>query len=473
MSICFIIVTASVGLGQIKLIGPSEYDLGSVTEDSSRVISFSFINQYKFSVIPQANWDFDLSSRHTPTLAKPGDTVLYEVKVNASKVGPFEKTFMIAFFDIIDTVSISIKANIKSFDWGKNGPLDAFDRKLRKGDEIPRDFSANFLILDLETKKPIPNASVSISSNTVPYKSLKTNSKGEVERILHNGYSVRINASGYESAQLNISLGCNDGLRTVMLPKYQDKKREFEYKYDYEATSAIKNDEIDQVLLPVDHNPEVDTTSLVKVANTTGSESTGNEVIFEPLTDNHYKANNLVFLMDVSGSMNDHDRFELLKQSMLQMVSLMREKDLVTIITFSDATEVLLPPTNLNKNNIDMVVSKLTHFKTGGQTNAGKGLKMAFKIAKENFEPSKNNQVILSTDGALNSYMKHDDVIKMVKKYSNEIQTSVVTLVGYAYTKKYMKEIVEAGKGHLLPINSEEEAKTMLIREIKTNSIIN
>jgi hypothetical protein len=68
--------------------------------------------------------------------------------------------------------------------------------------------------------------------------------------------------------------------------------------------------------------------------------------------------------------------------------------------------------------------------------------------------------------------MKHEDMVKMVQKNTLYASTSVVTLNGYNWSGKFMREIIKAGNGKLLPFNNETEAKLILIREIKTNSII-
>lgn len=430
----------------------TEHDFGTVTATSNRTTDFYIINNYKFTLVKSSfSFDMEYSDAHQPSMLQPGDTLLYRVKIRPEKTGPWKKTIKMSFFQHPDTLTFILKANVKTTQFKDIQPLDAFERKLRKGDEKPKDFPVRFKVIDLKTKRPIPDASINFSANNVPHKHITTNAKGKAERILHNGYRVSISATGYNAAYINISAGCNDEERIVELSKYDaSQKTEFDYHYEFEENNPITNDTIEEVL----------------------SSTIENDKVLEPLSKGNYKPNNIVFLMDISGSMTDHKRMNLLKTSMIQMIELMRNVDLVTIITFSSETRVLVPTTNLNAINRKQIAQKLKALKPSGMTNGGKGLKMAFKLAKESFGSEKNNQVILSTDGALNSYMDHDAIIKLVKKYANAIQTSVVTLKGYTWTKKYMDDIVRGGKGRLLPINSEQDAKTMLIREIKTNSII-
>jgi secreted protein with Ig-like and vWFA domain len=103
-------------------------------------------------------------------------------------------------------------------------------------------------------------------------------------------------------------------------------------------------------------------------------------------------------------------------------------------------------------------------------TNGGKGLKTAFKLVKDNYNSEHNNQVILATDGALGAYMEHDNIIEIVKKNIGYATTSIMTINGYNWSGKFMRQITKAGKGSLLPINSDKEAKLILVKVIKENS---
>lgn len=432
-------------------IEKTSHDFGDVTATSNRIVDFYLVNQYQFTIVPSTfQFDWELSTASTPISLEPGDTLLYRVKINPDKTGEFHKTIPLTFFRLSDTVFLDLRANVLTTDFEDNTPLELFDDKPGKNDEAFKDFPVRFKILDLETKEPIPNASISFTSSSPAYRVLKTDDEGKATRILHNLYDVSIFAMGYESVTIGISLGCNDSVRTVLLPKYDpNKKREYEYFYEYEAQNPIKIiDTLDQL------------------------EPSEEEILLEPLAKGNYKPNNIVFLMDVSISMKDHDRMALLKSSIIQLVELMRPEDNISIITFSEDTKLIVPPTYLNKMDRSDIIRIIKSLKPGGMTNGGKGLKMAFKLIREHFSEDKNNQVILATDGALGAYMKHDDIVKLVKKNTLYATTSVVTLNGYNWSGNFMREIAKAGGGKLLPINNEKEAKLMLIRNIKANSVI-
>jgi Ca-activated chloride channel family protein len=171
--------------------------------------------------------------------------------------------------------------------------------------------------------------------------------------------------------------------------------------------------------------------------------------------------------MDVSVSMKDHNRMDLLKQSIIQLLQLMRPSDRVSIITFSSDTRIILSPTLLSDDKKTVAIDIVSSLKPGGMTNGGKGLKTAFKLIRENFNSDQNNQVILATDGALGAYMKHEKIIEMVQKNVSFASTSVMTLNGYNWSGKFMRQIVRAGEGELIPINSAREAQLSLVKAIK------
>lgn len=445
-----IFMYAHLGMGQLR-IEKTSHDFGDVTATSNRTVDFFIINDYKFSVILSVfQFDFDLSTAYTPTTVEPGDTLQYRVKIIPRETGPFEKTIPLSFFRLSDTIKLKLKANILTTDFEDKTILEQFEKKPGKNDEPFKEFPVRFRVLDLETDQPIPNASVSFSAISPSYKLLRTNSNGEAQRALNNLYDVSIFAAGYESAKIGISLGCSDSIRTVKLAKYDpNKKREYEYFYEYEGQNPIKLND-----------------SLITLNDAEERE------LLTPLEKGNYKPNNIVFLMDVSISMKDHNRISLLKSAVIQLIELMRPMDNLSIITFSEKTNVIVSPTFLNKADRSDIIRIINSLKPGGMTNGGKGLKLAYKLIRENFDSSKNNQLILATDGALGAYMKHEDMMKLVEKNTIYARTSVVTLNGYNWSEKFMREIVTAGNGTLIPINNAEQAKLMLIREIKTNSII-
>ena len=118
-------------------------------------------------------------------------------------------------------------------------------------------------------------------------------------------------------------------------------------------------------------------------------------------------ASNLVFLIDVSGSMDEPDKLPLVKASMKMLVDQLREQDKVAMVVYAGNAGLVLPSTSgADKTKIKDAIDNL---EAGGSTAGGAGIKLAYKIAKENFVKEGNNRVILCTDGDFNVGASSDD----------------------------------------------------------------
>lgn len=448
--ILFLLSYTTTLLAQLEL-NKASHDFGSIDANSNRTVDFTIVNHYQFSVIMTGFYfDMEVNSEYSPITLKPNDTLLYRVKIFPYKTGDFHKTIQLKFYNLVDTIHIDLYATVLTTKFTDTKRLEPIEEKPNKGEEPFKKFPVSLLILDGQTGVPVKNASVSFSPIAQRYKSFSTGADGRINHELNNRYEARIYASGYRSEKYVFSLGCDDSIRTVYLKKSSpDDKTESEYFYEYEGANPIKTDE-DYLNLKVD-----ETESLLK-----------------PLSEGNYRPNNIVFLLDISISMIDHDRINLLKRSITQLVSLMRPEDYISIITFSEDTQILIQPTFLSETNRTTIVATVNAIKAGGMTNGGKGLKLAYKLMQANYDPEKNNQVLLATDGALGAYMKHEEMVELVERNNMYTKTSVVTLNGYNWSKIFMQEIATAGNGKIITINSELEAQLVLVKNIKENSII-
>lgn len=110
--------------------------------------------------------------------------------------------------------------------------------------------------------------------------------------------------------------------------------------------------------------------------------------------------NNLVFLLDVSGSMNDFNKLPLVKQAFRLLVEQLRPQDQVSIVVYAGAAGLILPPTSGEKK--DTILNALNRLKAGGSTAGGEGIKLAYETARNSFLKEGNNRVIIATDGDFN-----------------------------------------------------------------------
>lgn len=185
-----------------------------------------------------------------------------------------------------------------------------------------------------------------------------------------------------------------------------------------------------------------------------------------------YLNNNVVFLIDVSSSMGNKEKLEMLKVSMKNLVDVLRHDDLVTIVTYSSRPKVILSSVPGNeKAAIKKVIDGLQAY---GRSYGAEGLAMAYEYAETNFIQGGNNQIILATDGLFNSNEYSDNQLYSMAsdKAWGKIHTSVI---GFGKDKKaisFMKRLAKNGKGNYMHIISYEEANSALISEIQSNSRI-
>ncbi len=134
-----------------------------------------------------------------------------------------------------------------------------------------------------------------------------------------------------------------------------------------------------------------------------------------PIPDDQLPNSNFVFLIDVSGSMADEDKLQLLKSGFKQFVDQMKDEDRVAIITYAGADRIHLPSTSgREKDKIKYAIRSLSW---GGSTAGSKGIKTAYEIARENFIEGGNNRIILGTDGDFNvGITDQDELVELIEK---------------------------------------------------------
>ena len=175
---------------------------------------------------------------------------------------------------------------------------------------------------------------------------------------------------------------------------------------------------------------------------------------------------NLVFLIDVSGSMNSRDKLPLLKDGLGLLVDQLNARDSVAIVVYAGSSGLVLPPTPGSDNT--RIRDALGRLNAGGSTNGGEGLRLAYRLARENFIPGGVNRVILATDGDFNvGVTGHSELIDIVK--SDADRGIFMTALGFGGGNLHddrLEELANRGNGHYAYIDSMAEARKVLVEEI-------
>ncbi len=282
--------------------------------------------------------------------------------------------------------------------------------------------------------------------NTEDYATIQENEFKEVTKAPLSTFSIDVDAASYSNLRRFIQNGQmppKDAVRIEEMINYFD--------YDYPQPKGAQPFEVITELSDCPWNKQH---QLVHI---------GLQGKHIP-TDN-LPASNLVFLLDVSGSMNAPNKLPLLKSSLKLLVNQLRAKDKVAIVVYAGAAGVVLPATE--GTNRQKIMEAMNQLRAGGATAGAEGIQLAYKIAKDNFIKDGNNRVILATDGDFNVGVSSDaELVRLIEK---ERESGVyLTVLGFGqgnYKDNKMQELADSGNGNHAYIDNISEAKKVLVNE--------
>ena len=175
---------------------------------------------------------------------------------------------------------------------------------------------------------------------------------------------------------------------------------------------------------------------------------------------------NLVFLLDVSGSMNAPDKLPLLKTAMKMLVENLQEQDRLAIVVYAGASGVVLPSTPVSDKAA--ILAALDRLAAGGSTNGGQGIQLAYQIAAKNFKEDAVNRVLLCTDGDFNvGVTDRSSLVDFITtKAKSGIDLSVLGFGSGNLKDSRMESLADKGNGNYAYIDSELEAKKALVEQV-------
>ncbi|MGN7756906.1 YfbK domain-containing protein [Chryseobacterium sp. 22532] len=176
-------------------------------------------------------------------------------------------------------------------------------------------------------------------------------------------------------------------------------------------------------------------------------------------------ASNLVFLIDVSGSMNEPNKLPLLKSSFKVLLDQLRSEDRVGIVVYAGSAGMVLPPTSAREK--EKIVLALDNLQAGGSTAGGAGIELAYKLAQENFIKNGNNRVIIATDGDFNVGASSTSDIKTLIEEKRKSGV-FLTCLGFGmgnYKDNTLETLADKGNGNYAYIDNLQEANKFLGKE--------
>lgn len=180
------------------------------------------------------------------------------------------------------------------------------------------------------------------------------------------------------------------------------------------------------------------------------------------------KPTNLVFLIDVSGSMQSAEKLPLVQESLLALLDNLRDEDTVSIVTYAGTDRVMLEPTPVSRSGkIERAINRLGKWRKGGSTNAEAGIVKAYQLAEDARIEGGNNRVIIATDGDFNVGKTGDDLFDLIEDYRSKGIS--LTAVGYGlgnFNDYHMENLSNKGNGNYFYVDSIEEAQRIFGSEL-------
>lgn len=282
--------------------------------------------------------------------------------------------------------------------------------------------------------------------NAEEYKEIAENNFKTVSESPLSTFSIDVDAASYSNMRRYINKGelpPADAIRTEELINY--------FSYDYPQPTG--NDPV-KITTEVGACPWNVKHRLVRIG-----------LKAKEIPTDKLPVSNLVFLIDVSGSMYGPQRLGLVQSSLKLLVNNLRDEDRVAIVVYSGSAGEKLPSTSgSDKQKIREAIDELT---AGGSTAGGAGIKLAYKMAKQNFVKGGNNRIILCTDGDFNVGVSSDEGLE--KLIEQERKSGVfLTVLGYGmgnYKDSKMQVLAEKGNGNHAYIDNLQEANRVLVNE--------
>ena len=285
--------------------------------------------------------------------------------------------------------------------------------------------------------------------NAETYKEIKENSFVAVAQQPVTTFSADVDRAAYANVRRIIGYGQippKDAVRIEEMVNY------FDYDYPTPEEGSTSPLRVSPELAPAPWNPNH---LLLRI----GLQAKKIDLAKAP-------PSNIVFLIDVSGSMDEENKLPLLKSSFKMLLGQLRPDDKIAIVTYANGTKVVLPSTSVKDK--EKIIKVLDNLYASGGTSGGKGIQLAYEQAQKSFIKNANNRIILATDGDFNIGINNTtDLEKFIEKQRESgIYMSVLGFGIGNYRDDMAETIADKGNGNYAYIDNITEAKKVLVNEL-------
>ena len=282
--------------------------------------------------------------------------------------------------------------------------------------------------------------------NTESYDHIEKNRFRRVEADPLSTFSIDVDTASYANVRRFITDGMLPPAGAIRIEELVNY-----FRFDYPQPSANEPFSITTELTPCPWNPR----HRLALIGLQGRE----------LKDREPSPRNLVFLIDVSGSMMPPDKLPLVRTAMRMLTDVLTERDRVAIVVYAGASGLVLPSTT--GENKDRIHRALAQLEAGGSTNGASGIRLAYQVARSNFIVGGVNRVILATDGDFNvGVTNHSELVSLIERERESGVFLSVLGVGTGNLKdSTMEKLADKGNGNYSYLDTLHEARKVLVRE--------
>lgn len=413
----------------------SVHNFGQLKQGNKLYVDFKLTNAgTKTTTISRIEEPYGITYRISKKTIEPDSTITLRLKYTPKRKEIFERNVLVYLSTLSEPLIFTLKGEALYANTKETLEVPDFEEEKKTNLTL---YNLQVNIVDVNTKEPINKATLEVLWDGLQYKKVSTNPQGKINQQLYSdNYYFLAYAPGYGMQEVPIMLDSDNQTITIELGE----------KNEPAIVEIIK----DSIITPITKDVEPSNTGELDI--------------------NRYAPNNVVFLLDVSVSMKQKGRLDLMKVAMIELVQMLRPIDKLSIVTYASTTDVVLESQAVNdKASIIKIIQDL---EAGGLTAGGKGMKKAYQVAEKAHIKEGNNQVLIATDGAFNLEKGDKDMLSQAKNAAEKknITLTVVGVINEKWTEKSMKSLANEGKGNYISIKNYNDAKTVLVEEIKRNS---
>lgn len=430
----------SPACGQLVL-GSASKDFGEFGAFDERFADFEITNTgTRDEIIFRVEVDKHTSVRMSAKTVAPGKTETVRLQYNPPQEGPFRTEAKIFASAWQSPRSVTLTGNALFAETGV--PCPDFS-------EVPSGALRTFtLALRDAHHRPLSGVDVQFYKNGKRGPQLTADSRGELRTELQpgrwlialRGKGIAADTAVYTSATLDRLLWV---IKTEITPEEGPEPMPEE-----DRTAEIRPEMQPADSRSADTQPQAGDSEIMPLSR--------------------FKQSNVVFLVDVSTSMKQRGRMDLLKVAMIDLLEVLRDADRLSLITYASETHTLIRASEaLDREACAAAISAL---QPGGSTAGAKAVDTAGKTARKHFLPEGNNQIILATDGAFNEGAKQ--ARRLARKHLRKgVNLSVLCIRCGSFTEKEMRGLAEAGNGEFIAVDEIDDAGARLISEVKRSAL--